>query len=179
MFVEKSKISYPITISSDIAFIKRQLSIDANDTVDDEYINGLLEAAIEITEGFINKDIAYTSNVLTIEDYDGSDIYVDEGNLKSIVNLVNYDSSTLITNYDLVNYYNGFTLTFETPLDAEKLILTFYTGYSDASELPKGLKQAILVKLADLYDTERNSYNYSGISNSTAWERLASQYKIY
>jgi hypothetical protein len=170
MFISKSKISYPITLSNDIAFVKRNLSIDINETEDDEFVNQLIESATELTEGQINQDIAYTSNIVTLDDFSGCDLIINQGNLNTITSIINNDTSTAITAYESKKSYSQFTISFDPAIDCESLTINFTTGWVNASDVPKALKQAILSKTLGLYN-HTDSYD-------SVWETFCNQHKL-
>ena len=176
--VVKTKITNPVILNEDNAFIKRQLSVDLNDNIDDDYINTLLYTSTVITENLINKDISYTKNVLSIYDFNNCEIVIDEGNYYSVESVI-LDTSTLVdpSTYDVINYYNYFKINFNQYLTSDPIKITYYTGYYGKT-IPQDLYHAIVLKAADLYDVERNSYNYTGIENNKAWERLCLPYKL-
>ena len=70
---------------------------------------------------------------------------------------------------------NGFYLEFDTYLDTDPLIVTFKTGYATC---PEDIKQAILIKIGDLYDSERSSYTFTSSRDTKAFEKMLDSYKI-
>jgi hypothetical protein len=56
------------------------------------------------------------------------------------------------------------------------LNVKFYTGF-DENACPYQLKQAVLMKVADFYYVERQSYSPQGFKYNEAIERLLSKYK--
>lgn len=170
MYISKSKISYPITLASDESLIKRSLSIYVTQNEDQDYIDSLLQAATEQTEGYINQDIAYTSNIITLDDFSGCKLVVPQGNLNAITSIINNDSSTLITSFDVKKSYFDFTISFDPTISCESLMTNFTTGWSQNSDVPKVLKQAIIIKT-------KGSYQQTDIYDST-WKSLCDQYKL-
>ncbi|MCE5346803.1 MAG: hypothetical protein LLG13_11035 [Bacteroidales bacterium] len=170
MFIAKSKISYPITLASDETFIKRSLSIFPTENDDNDYIDSLLESATDQTEGYINQDIAYTSNEITLDKFSGNELVIKQGNLNAITSIINNDSSTLITSFDVRKSYFDFTISFNPAINCESLTVKFTTGYDVANDIPKGLRQGILCKTLGLYD-KTDTYE-------AAWKSLCDQYKL-
>lgn len=174
MINKKIKTIYPVSLSE----VKTHLRIDASTTDDDTYLtNAIIKSATKYCENFIDKDIALTSNTLTFEDFYGSYIRVDEGNLVSLDYIIT-DSSTLITDYELYTYDDHFEVEFESTVDCEPLVLKFKTGYDPSIyECPEEIQQAIFIKCADLFDMERSSYSFSNSKKVDIAERILMNYK--
>lgn len=177
MYIAKTKVSYPITLANSYVFVNEMLSRTSDDD-NSEFTDMLIESATEATEGQINQDIAYTGNVITLKDFIGSELKVAQGNFNSMTSIVNNDTSTLITGYEVVKGYDYFLIVFDSTISCDKMTLSFNTGWNNIDDVPKCLRQAILVKTADLWDNERGSYNFSGTNYNNAWERLCDQYKL-
>jgi len=170
MYISKTKVSYPITFDNDQAFIRRSLSIFATENDDNSYISSLLESATEQTEGQIKQDIAYTNNTITFNDFSGDTLVIPQGNFNAITNIINLDTSTLITSYDTVKNYNNFIIEFDSSFDCDSLSLNFTTGWDGETDFPKSLKQAILAMTRYLYDNDE--------AYLKVWENLCEQYKL-
>ncbi len=81
--IQKTKSVYHVTLEE----AKSHLRLDEDFTQDDKYIRNLIQAATNIAENEIQKDIAKTTNVLTRIDFAGDVIRVNEGNLITITSL--------------------------------------------------------------------------------------------
>lgn len=172
MINKKVKTSYPVSLIE----VKQHLRIDANNFEDDSYIeNSILKSATKFCENFIDKDIALTSNTLTVYDFNASSIKVKEGNLVSIDYIIN-NSSTLISDYTYEQSDDSFDIEFNTTIDSDPLKIQFTTGYA-TDECPEEIKQAIFIACGDLYDVERSSYTLGSIKKSDVIERLLMYYK--
>jgi hypothetical protein len=178
MYITKTKISYPLTLSNDIAFVKKTLAIETNIEEDDEFINALIEPATEATEGQINQDVAYTSNTTIVKKFSGTSLNISQGNFNSMTSVVNNDSSTLITSYTTEKSYDHFIITFPSEISCDSLTIKFTTGYEKLSDVPKALKFAILVKTCDLFYHQRGSYVDNFSKYESTWENLCQQYKL-
>jgi hypothetical protein len=152
MYITKSKTTYPITLDSDGTFIKRSLSIFTTETEDDSFIDLLLETSTEQVEALINQDIAYTTNTIALEDFYGGELVIKQGNFNAITSIVNNDSSTLITDYEVKKSYSQFIIEFDPTIDCDSLTINFTTGWNDIDEVPKALKQSILFKTLGIYE---------------------------
>ncbi len=172
----KTKSIWPVSVEE----VKSHLRIDPDDFDNDKYLeNFTIRSATRYCENFIGKDLALTSNVLTIEEFSADEIRVDAGNLIS-VDYVITDTSTLITDYTIVQDKDYFTIEFNSSVTSDPLKIEFKTGYQDG-ECPEEIKNAILIKCADSYDVERSSYtlqSYKKIDGIGLAERILMPYKI-
>lgn len=179
MYISKRKLSYPISLPEDSSIISRALSIDFENDDDIMFFNSYVKSAIVFTERQIGKDIAYTENIATISDFSGSSVTIDEGNYNSIISITNDDTSTLITSYDIKEGYSKFNIAFENTLNCNSLTIKFTTGFDSSLNFDEGLKTAIIVKIADLYDKQRSSYGFSSENYNATWETMCDKYKLY
>jgi len=170
MYITKTKISYPVTLASDEALIKRTFSLFLNENDDNDYIDSLLISATRDREGFINQDIAYTSNIITLKDFTGSELVIPQGNYNSITSILNNDSSTLVTAYTTTKSYDNVIISFDPTLDTDLLAINFTTGWNNNSDVPQPIKQAIIFKALGMYD---KTDIYDDICDS-----LCQQYKL-
>lgn len=174
MITTKTKTLYPVTLGE----VKRHLRVDPNNFEDDEYIeNSIIPSATRFCENYIDRDIALTSNVLTIWDFIGNELRVNEGNLVSLDNIIS-DSSTLLTYDTLVKCDTHFIIEFSTSLDQDPLKVEFTTGYEEG-DCPEEIKQAVYIQAGNLYDVERSSYTMANYSKrNDAVERLLNPWKV-
>jgi len=170
--ITKTRTAYHITLDD----AKQHLRIDAGETFDDEQINQMIQQAVEIAENYIEKSIAVTTCEMTIYDFIGDVIRVPEGNYLSVTSVKDGDD----VEYDVEQvriYDDHFEIELDTPINVDSLVVTFETGYSVGS-CPGPIKRAVLVKVADLYDTERGSYTLS-LQNNKTFEMILNYYKPY
>lgn len=172
MYISKTKISYPISLITDSSIINRFMSIDASESYEDrDYIDLQIQSATELTEGQINQDIAYTRNSVTLKDFTGSKLVIPQGNLNSVTNIINNDTSTAITSYTINDKsYAFFEIEFDPEIRSESLTINFTTGWSNLSDVPKTLKLAILSKTLGAYN-HTDKYDF-------VWETYCNQYKL-
>lgn len=168
----KTKTFYPISLP----IAKRHLRVDEDWYDDDDYIQNLIYAATEKAEQYIGKDIALTTNVMEYYDFVGDDITIDEGNFIQVDSIVT-DSSTLVTVNQTRKYYNSVFIDLIGSVDSDPLTITYQTGYNE-DKCPSVIKQAILIKLADLYDIDRSNYTLGTFKEGQAFERLLDSYKL-
>jgi len=167
----KTKDKYPLSLVE----VKRHLRVDPDFIDDDNYLDGLIVAATTLAESYINKDIAYTLNELKIHDFYSDYVQIYEGNFASVLDVYNEnDVSTGTIDYTN-NYNNSFQITWTAPIEGDPLTIKFYTGFNDYT-CPALLKQAILIKLADLYDSARADYNWQGLTDNKVFETILNYY---
>jgi len=175
MPVEKTKTYFPLSLDE----AKRHLRVDVDYNEDDDYINDLIYAATREAENYIGKDIALTSNVANIFKFSGDDIRINEGNCLQ-VNEVISDSSTLIVPAVTKIFYNYFEVELSSYINYTNeyvpLQVKFDTGY-DAGDCPQDIKQAILIKIANMYDVNREDSSPAYLKDSYASNNLLNSYK--
>lgn len=168
----KVKVTYPLTLN----IIKRHLRLDNDFVDDDDYIVELIKSATQLAENYIGKDIAYTKNVLRLDDFSDSSIQIMEGNFVSVDSVVNYASAPVGTIHSTSKHYDFFTIEWEGTITSDPLTITYYTGFANG-DTPELIKQAILIKIADLYDNSRTSLIYSGLTDSKVFENILNGYQ--
>jgi hypothetical protein len=145
----KQKLDYLITLDE----VKRHLRIDELETDNDESISFYLKASINYCENYINSDIALTKNVLTVKDFKGDRLRIDEGNLIIVSGL----TGTSIT-YGVFDNIIDFNIYFDDYVSQTDLKIEYYSGFEN-STLPDIVRNYIIIKTGDLFDNERGSYS--------------------
>ena len=170
--IAKTKTEYHVTLAE----AKRHLrGLDNEFNEEDEYLRDTIKAAVEMAEGEIGKDIATTTNVLTLNEFTGGEVKVNEGNLISITSIT--DDGAALSDFTTYVYRDYFRVELDTDVDSDQLVATFQTGY-DKGKLPFAIKHAILIKVGDLYDVERSSRIIGSIfADSGAFERYLAPFK--
>ena len=133
---------------------KRHLNVE--DSRDDDKITDLIYSAQEEAEDYIGKTIAKSTCTLTIRDFAGNFININEGDFASIVD-VKDESDVTLDIKELNTYYTYFSIELVNSVTTDTLTVTYLSGY-DAATCPKKIKRAILTKVADGYDTEIGNY---------------------
>jgi len=169
----KTKTNYPVSLAE----AKRHLRIDDSWDKDNDYIRNCIWAATQKCEEYIGKDIAETSNVWKIYDFVGSAFYIQEGNWRSLTSVQQSDASTSITVDHTEVGYNRVYVELSDSQDQDPLYVNYKTGYA-VGEVPALMKQAVLVKIGDLYDNERGSYLAGSYKETNAYQRLLDSYKL-
>jgi hypothetical protein len=167
----KTKLNYPVSLSE----AKRHLRLEDDFHEDDDYVQNLIYAATQKAEQYIGKDISTTNNVQTLNDFLGCTLYIDEGNFISFTEAIT-DASALV-NIDVCNiFYNSAVVDFVSPVDSDPLVIKYVTGFNEG-ECPAIIKQAIMIKIADLYDVDRQSYLMGSMRENKAFEALLDSFR--
>ncbi len=170
----KVKSNYFISLAE----AKKHLRQDVSFTDEDSYITQLIEAATGFAENYIEKDIAVTVNTLTILEFSGTEIVIQEGNYRSVTSVTG-SGSGLIDAGDYTVKYDDATFTIvlddSVSISDETMTIVFVTGYT-LSIYPKQIKQAVLIKIHDLYDPERGTFNIGVLKMNDIFEGLLNFY---
>lgn len=168
--------------------LKRQLNIPEHFDDDDTILSDLLDVATEQVESDTNSDIMDTANVLeyTFNKNGNSaqvptDIYINQAPARS-VDKIEIDNGSGYAEVSTADYsvtieHSRIEIYFKTTQNAVKIRFTFTTGYTDAKR-PKKLKQAALLKAADLFDPERAGYTTTALAENKAYNRLIAKHII-
>lgn len=173
----KTKTGTPVTKAE----AKKQLQVETDFTADDTHIELLVSIAIDKAEQDTNSDILETSNVLEFEPERGFQCYtIPQAPFLSLTKLQKLaaDGTTwtdiATTAYKVTPGYSLFEIELLENIETTRLKATYKTGYA-AANIPKVLKGAILIKTADLFDSERQGYTMNVAANK-AYESLISKH---
>lgn len=169
----KTKLLYPLSLCE----VKRHLRIDNDFVDDDDYLTGLIQTATMIAENYIEKDIAKTEVVLRIDEFDSDWIRINEGNFLSVVSVLDSNNASIGTIHQTSKHDDFFQIEWTTSICSDPLTITYYSGFNE-DETPAIIKQAILIKIADLYDSQRADLNWSGLTDNKVFEQILNFYKI-
>ena len=172
--VTKSK-SYDWVMDTNTA--KEHLRILSGETADDTYIDSLIETATIEVEQYCEMDVPSGTTTYTYDWYKGSVLDIKEAPVVSISSVTYVDKSDntgTLTDYQYQIYYDRVRIWFQNALDVKELTVVITTGYST---IPKPISQAILIKVADLYDIERNDYTLNPYKELKVIDRLLTPYK--
>lgn len=158
-------VSEPVTLTE----LKAHLRIDHAD--EDSYITNLITAARELVESYIKKALIAQTYVWTLNswrlDVDQSGkrfLNLPMGPLLSITSINTYDENDNVSLWAADQYYAaksqnrlyaraGVSWPDVTRV-AEGIEITFSVGFgANASDVPQGVKQALMQLAAHLYDT--------------------------
>lgn len=166
----KVKAEWFITLNE----AKTHLRVSEDFIDEDSYILQLIQAATGLAEDKIEKDIATTTNTTTIKDFSGSKIVIGEGNYRSVTSVTAETTGVISSdNYEVTYIDSAFTITFDSTVNIndEDMVIVFETGFIQSTYPPK-IRQAVLVKIHDLYDPQRGSYSMSGIKDNDVFNVL-------
>lgn len=170
----KTKLYYPLSLVE----VKRHLRIDNDFTDDDDYLENLIQVGTQAAENFIEKDISKTLTTIRIDGFDGYWVRVNEGNFLSMVSVLDDTSTAITTQYTTSKHDDYFQIEWVSSISSDPLQINYYSGY-EPNATPAIIKQAILIKIADLYDSQRADLNWSGLTDNKVFENLLYFYKIF
>lgn len=169
-----------------LAEAKKQVQVETSDTDDDTMLSALIQVATENVEDDLNAAIFETTNVLTytIGDENNESINtkykIELAPLISVSLIEKYESGSWVSinssAYKVITSFSFFVVEFLENITGDKLRFTFKTGYADADR-PKTLKQAVLLRVADLYTNERQGYNLNSVVETRAYSRLVAAHR--
>lgn len=180
---EKTKTGTVATLDE----LKSQLNIPSEFTDDDQILTDLLAVAVEQVKDDTNSDILDTANVLehaltinkTAAQVPGT-IYINQAPARSLDKIEISNDGTNWTEVDASQYhadlkFSRIEIQFNTIQTAYKIKFTFTTGYED-SKRPKQLKQAAILKAADLFDVERSNFGPTSLADNKTYLRLINKH---
>lgn len=158
----KTIITVPSTelvVSLNLA--KQHLRLDTDDGTDDDLIKHLIEVATERAEHQLGRSLL-TKTYKTIADH-GDKIKLIP-NLLSVLSVVATnadDTTTILTGADyLINQNSLVPEVMPMVIIETSLAVTYTAGYGTADNVPKAIKQWVLVDLATLYENREAVMNY-------------------
>ena len=176
--IKKINVSLPITVLD----AKKQLNLEADFVEDDDLITRFIRSAERYCSGIIGCDISVTTVTHKISNFLGGTIRVKENPLKSMTSVTHISSDGITTvisadDYKLYEsqYFFDITLPVEYGGDGETIIMVYDTGVVN-SEIPEDILNAIHVKVATLYDHEREDYSDYKLKSNRAISGLLSPY---
>lgn len=158
----KTFITVPSTeLVVSIQLAKQHLRLDADDGSDDELIKHLIEVSTERAEHQLGRSLL-TKTYQTVAEH-GDKIKLIP-NLVGVLSVVatNADDTTInLTGADYLINQNSLVPEIMAMVLIEKsLAVTYTAGYGTAADVPKAIKQWVLVDLATLYENREAVMNY-------------------
>lgn len=153
--------SVPITLED----AKEQLNILPGETTDDAYITKLINRALAIAEIYIEKDIREKTCTVVVEG--SKEIHLQDGYIKSITQPASGFDAEYWPDYTLLTYDDA-------PTGNQTII--YKTGWVEA-DLPDEIRAAVLLKIGDLYDIDRNNSTMSNIKSTEQFETTLRYHK--
>ena len=179
--IKKKNVTLPITVEE----AKEQVNLEIDFTEDDIIIAKYIKAAERFCSGLIGSDIAETDVKHTISNFLGGTIRVKEYPLMSITSIKHFDSSNTETviepeDYKLLEDQFLFDITLPPKFggEGEKIVLEYKTGEKNEDILPD-LISAIEIKVATLYDHERENYSDYKLKSNRAIQNLLAPHMRY
>tara|TARA_R110000803_G_scaffold210835_1_gene284139 strand:+ start:8710 stop:9267 length:558 start_codon:yes stop_codon:yes gene_type:complete len=179
--IKKKNVTLPISIAD----AKKQVSIETEFTEDDILIGKYIKAAERFCSGLLGSDIAETDVTHTISNFLGGTIRVKESPLMSITSIKHYDADNNETVVDVADYtlledQFLFDISLPPELGGEfhKVVLQYKTGYIN-DDIPPDYISAIEIKVATLYDHERENYSDYKLKSNRAIQNLLAPYMRY
>lgn len=177
----KTKTGTPVTVAEG----KEQCNIEPEFIAFDAKVTLNIAIAIEKAEADTNSDILETTNVLEFEPERGFQFYtIPQAPLLEFSKLQKLEADgvtwtdIVATSYKTEKAFSHFTIELLQSIDTTRLKATYKTGYV-AANIPKVLKGAILIKTADLFDSERQGYTMNVAANR-AYEGLINKHiRVY
>jgi len=170
----KTKTGTPVSL----AIGKKQIGIEDNFTVDDDFVAEKIAAAIDKIENDTNSDVLETTNILLFIPENGFQCYTIpqapflSSNETKLEKRVGSTWSTVATTaYQVTPGFSKFDLELLESITADQLRLTYKTGYAEANT-PKVLREAALLKLSDMWDNERQGYRPMTVMGHDAYASL-------
>ena len=168
----KTKTTYHVTVAD----AKIHLNINSGFTADDNYITDLIKRATTEAENYLDRDIAATSAVLEIYDFDGTGVILHDVPFRALTTITYLDSadaeqSVTTADVEIRKWSMKTGLVLPDSLDTDLLTVTYTSGHAAASTVPHNWRSAILQKISDLYDVNRGSMISKAFVDSKAFER--------
>jgi uncharacterized phiE125 gp8 family phage protein len=165
---------------------KQHLRVDYAATADNTEIDNMIQAATAQVEVFCNRACMPTVYEFHLTGFPKGGIVLPVSPVSVITSVKYYSNATTQVTMAAGDYYyniheeptkirftNGYTpLAYEYRFDA--VTVRFTAGYTDAASVPKNLRQAILLMLADLYENRSDAVR----EKFTLWQMTAYGHKV-
>lgn len=155
--------------------IKNHLFLSLDDNSQDDYIYELYKASVEYIEGYCRQDLVKTKKKLTINNFSGTYLEVNETLNESFTGQTLTIDTEETSAYTLYNNNTYFQIKFDNNIQNKDIEFTFYSGFET---IPADLKIAILISIKTLFDDTRSEYSLNNLQNNRAIERITNKYKI-
>lgn len=179
-------MSYKITIPPTIEPIslevaKLHLRIDG--TIEDDYINNLIQMGREFAENYCNRSLLSQTIETKVTCITEQGIVLPRGVIQSISTIKYKDENETEQTWGDSNYYlntlhepnilhlkKGTT----TPYPTDGYTITYVAGWTQESDVPAAIKQAILLTIGDMYENRQDVKRTS----TSAAQRLLMPYRF-
>jgi len=182
----------PIFAPVELAQFKRNLRIGTQDEDDDSqdlYLQEILDNIIDEVQTDIGRQLARATYTMYLDDFPDTDLQITLGPVAAISTVKYYNSVNTPTTMSSADYLlDNVNLTarmrfLETyNVYSERLNgveIEFTNGWATAAEIPKDLKDAIVLLATDRYlNPENQMLNYGMSVRQTAAERKLRKYRV-
>lgn len=168
MFISKTK-SYTNLFS--LNEIKEDLRIVESDNQYNNELNRLIKTAVSVAEKFIDNDIVPTVNVLEDYYFHGCVYQINQPSIT--ITSISADGNP-VTGYTVFKYNQFTQIKFKSAISCDKIIINYNSG---SSTIDPHIYKAISIKVAELFDVDRNNYVNGSIRESKSFERLLYPFK--
>jgi uncharacterized phiE125 gp8 family phage protein len=182
----------PIFAPVELAQFKRNLRIGTQDEDDDSqdlYLQEILDNVIDEVQADIGRQLARATFTMYLDDFPDTDLQITLGPVAAISTVKYYNLSNTLTTMSSADYLlDNVNLTarmrfLETyNVYSERLNgveIEFTNGWATAAEIPKDLKDAIVLLATDRYlNPENQMLNFGMSVRQTAAERKLRKYRV-
>lgn len=171
---DKTKISFPVSLPE----VKEQVKELTSDN--DNYLRNLIEVATEEAESITGLDFAYTKCVLTLYDFSGDTITINDGLYSSVDSIRDADDNDVASDNVLIDGYKKFSIELVNSISTDELVITYYTGWPEGTGKVANLasvKRYVLVRVDDMFGPERSSYSYTPLRSTNKADNLLNSLK--
>lgn len=177
---QESKIRKETHVS--VEDVKHNVNLRPEEVYDDEFIYGLIEAAIEDAEMYTGMNLALNEFIFYAFNFKGNLFPIQEAPFSTLTSLQTSVDGITWTDVDAATYNikkerNQFIIYFDEYVEYERLKIVCESGFP-VDKLPKNAWRAIVLKASDMYDTERQSYSAKAQDNGVYKNLLDSFYTI-
>ncbi len=158
---------------------KVHLRLGAEPTDEDTYIYGLITAARKHCENFLGRALCTQTLETYLDEFPSSDyIELPFPPLASVITLKYKDTADVLQTWDAANYIVdtvsepgrvvlAYGISWPSTLAETQAVQIQYTaGYGNAATVPLNIKQAIMLKVADLYENRGDAERQFATANT-------------
>lgn len=164
-------MNYKVTVPPTTEPITRdeaKIHLRVDGTAEDTYIDGLIIAARQMVEQYLNRALITQTIEQRQANFDGG-IRVFRNPIISITSIKhqdtdNVEATILAANYSLKNGTEPATIdpaygkTWPTTTgEKDNVVITYTAGYGAATDVPQLIKQAMLLIIGDLYENRQDA----------------------
>lgn len=164
---------YNVTVDE----VKQQLNLLPDETDDEPMIQRMIEAASLDAKDHADHYFDKTKVAYKYYNFEASEVWYPLCPYNSIdlirvsENGTDWVDLVEIDDYMVQPMLNKFGIIFADKIEHPYVEVSFYLGYEDG-QIPPNAKHAIILKSADLFDSERSNYAPNKVSNLMTYERL-------